>query len=361
MASLYFRRGAWELRYREPSGKQRCERIRGGTPRRPPEEALDRRADVERDLRRSRYVPREAREAPFQEYFDRWWAARRVSRTRTYTDAGRVKLHILPCWGRWRLCDIRPSDVDDWVAKLSDRMGPISVRHCYTLLRGPIRRAVKDQVIPDPLIDICLPPKPKIRKGFDDGLTGAEVRRLVAAVADTSPGYESLKTNDRYTALILMGCWLGPRLNEALGVRVCDLNPLRKEISFGRVVVNQNGNEVFEKRLNKTEEYRTIPVPAEVMDALAEHIAKYCPGDDRERFLFMTRNGTHPLRSNFARNTLAPALLRAGLEKRRITWLSLRHTAASVMFDAGLTIFAVQQRLGHHSPTMTGGLHAPDA
>ncbi len=27
-------------------------------------------------------------------------------------------------------------------------MGPISVRHCYTLFRGPIRRAVKDQFIP---------------------------------------------------------------------------------------------------------------------------------------------------------------------------------------------------------------------
>jgi len=357
VASLYFRRGAWELRYREPSGKQRCERFAGGTTRRAPEEALDRHADVERDLRRNRYVPREAREARFEEYFERWWAARRVSRSRTYTDLGRARLHVLPHWGRWRLCDIRPSDVDDWIAGLSDRMGPISVRHCYTLFRGPIRRAVKDQIIPDPLIDIGLPPKPKIRKGFDDVLSGAEVRCLVESVADTTPGYESLKTNRRYTALILMGCWLGPRWNEAIGVRVCDLNPLRKEISFGRVVVNQNGNELFQERLNKTEEYRTIPVPGEVMDALAEHIATYCPGDDRERFLFLTRNGTHPLRSNFARNTLRPALQRAGLADRRITWLSLRHTAASLMFDAGLTIFDVQQRLGHHSPAMTAEVY----
>jgi len=171
---------------------------------------------------------------------------------------------VLPHWGRWRLCDIRPSDVDDWIAGLSDRMGPISVRHCYTLFRGPIRRAVKDQIIPDPLIDIVLPPKPKIRKGFDDVLSGTEVRCLVESVADTTPGYQSLKTNGRYTALILMGCWLGPRWNEAIGVRVCDLNPLRKEISFGRVIVNQNGSELFQERLNKTEEYRTIPVPGEV-------------------------------------------------------------------------------------------------
>ncbi len=120
----------------------------------------------------------------------------------------------------WRLCDIRPSDVDDWVAQLSDRMVPIAVRHCYTLLRGPIRRAVKDRVISDPLIDVVLPTKPKISKCFDDVLSGEEVRRLIAAVADPDPRYAGLRTNGRYTAMVAMGCWLGPRWNEALGVRV---------------------------------------------------------------------------------------------------------------------------------------------
>ncbi len=43
-------------------------------------------------------------------------------------------------------------------------MGPYPVRQCYTLLRGPVRRAVKDQIIPDPLIDIRLPAKPTIRR-----------------------------------------------------------------------------------------------------------------------------------------------------------------------------------------------------
>jgi integrase len=236
-------------------------------------------------------------------------------------------------------------------------MGPSSVRHCYTMLRGPIRRALKDQVITDPLIDIALPPKAKIRKSFDDVLSGTEVRALVESVADTSAGYASLKTNGRYAALISMGCWLGPRWNEAIGVRVCDLNPLKNEVSFGRVVVNQNGSELFEERLNKTEEFRTIPVPREVMAELVAHVAEYCPGTNRARFLFLTRNGTHPLRSNFRRNTLRPALQRAGLGERNITWLSLRHTAASLMFDAGLTIFDVQQRLGHRSPVVTAEIY----
>lgn len=89
------------------------------------------------------------------------------------------------------------------------------------------------------------------------------------------------------------------------------------------------------------------------MDVLIAHIATYCTAGDREAFLFLTSSGTHPRRRNFTRDALQPALKRAGLTGRRITWMSLRHTAASLMFDAGLTIFDVQQRLGHHSPVLT--------
>ena len=139
-------------------------------------------------------------------------------------------------------------------------------------LRGPIRRAVKNGIVADPLIDIVLPAKPKISKSFEDVLTRAEARQLVASVADTDPGYATLKTNGRYQALVLVGCWLGPRWNEAIGLRVCDLNPLHGEISIGRVVVNENGGHTFQEALNKTEEYRTVPCPAEVMHALQEHV-----------------------------------------------------------------------------------------
>lgn len=162
MASLKCRRGAWELRYREPSGKQRTERFLGGTVKTAPEEALDRTAEVERDLRQRTHVPREAREARFGEYFDKWWAARRNLPHPRIHRPGRADLHVLPHWAGWRICDIRPSDVDDWIAELARKMGPTSVRHCYTLLRGPTRRAVKDRVIADALIDIVLPAKPEI-------------------------------------------------------------------------------------------------------------------------------------------------------------------------------------------------------
>ncbi len=71
--------------------------------------------------------------------------------------------------------------------------------------------------------------------------------------------------------MILTGCWLGPRWNEVLGVRVCDVNPLRQEIVFGRVVVNENTTtliEIGEQPRNSA----PVPAPAPVMDALASRI-----------------------------------------------------------------------------------------
>ena len=115
MASLRFRAGGWDLRFRDRAGRERTERFAGGTSKRPPEAALDRKTALERELRRSTYVEREEREATFADYYACWLAARRISATRAHTDAIRARLHVLPYWGSWRLCDIRPSDVDDWV------------------------------------------------------------------------------------------------------------------------------------------------------------------------------------------------------------------------------------------------------
>jgi len=104
--------------------------------------------------------------------------------------------------------------------------------------------------------------------------------------------------------------------------------------------------------MSKTDDARTVPVPAPVMDALLEHLRVYRPGAAREDFLFVNNRDGHILRSGFARDVLATSVKRAGLDGRHVTWLTLRHTAASLMFDAGLTLFEVQQRLGHRSPTM---------
>ena len=345
------------MRYRQRDGRERSEYYRGGTAKRPPDAATDRKAEVELQLRRGSYVAREEVEAPFRVYFDRWWATRRVSESRRFTDEQRARKHVLPYWSDWPICSIRPSDIDDWISLLSRTLGPHSVRAWYGMLRGPLRRAARDRVIADPCIDIKLPKLPDVSKTFDDVLTAQEVDRLVDALLDPTESYAGLRTNHRYQALVFMGAWLGPRWNEAIGLRICDVNVLRREITFGRQVVNQNGTHTWVEVGSKTDDWRTVPVPRAVMDTVAAHIAHYQQGAERDDLVFTNARGGHILRGNFTRDALGPAVKRAGLDGRRITWLTLRHTAASLMFDAGLTLFEVQQRLGHKSPTLTAKIY----
>ena len=357
MASLRYRANAWELRYRDWDGRERTERFAGGTNGRPPKEAKMRKNAVEIELHRGTYVAREDRETPFAVCFDQWWRTRQVSATRAYTDDQRAHKHVLPYWAHWPISSIKPSDIDTWISLLSNTLGPHSVRACYGLLRGPLRRAARDRTITDPCIDIKLPKLPDISKTFDDILTADEVDLLVDGMHDPDGDYASLRTNHRYRALVFTGAWLGPRWNEAIGLRLCDVNALRREITFGRVVVNQNGSHTFTESGSKTGDWRTVPVPQPVMDVIAAHIARYGPNVGREDLIFTNARGGHILRGNFTRNALRPAVDRAGLTGRRVTWLTLRHTAASLMFDAGLTLFEVQQRLGHKSPTLTAKVY----
>jgi hypothetical protein len=66
-------------------------------------------------------------------------------------------------------------------------------------------------------------------------------------------------------------------VDEAIGLRICDLNMLRREVTFGRVVVNQNDSKPFLERGSKIDDWRTVPAPEPVTDMLAEHIRSTSP------------------------------------------------------------------------------------
>ncbi|HVV29498.1 MAG TPA: hypothetical protein VHC41_01330, partial [Mycobacteriales bacterium] len=113
MEAVSWRRGGWELRYRDRHGKQHCERFKAPQTRRAPDVVLERKAQVERDLRRGTYVAVEERRVNFGEYYQRWHATRRISATRGYTDDMRAAKHVLPYWRDGAVAEIRPPNIDD--------------------------------------------------------------------------------------------------------------------------------------------------------------------------------------------------------------------------------------------------------
>jgi hypothetical protein len=166
--ALGYRRGGGELRYRDYGGRQRVERFPAPEERRQPPygagsqgggragaapgqlpRAGGTRGHLRRLLPAVAGVPADLGLSGVHRR-DPGPAARAAA-------VGRPAAEQHPALRRRRL-----------VADLSRRMGPHSVRHCYTLFRGPLRRAVKDRLIDDPCIDVPLPKEPDLRKTFDD-------------------------------------------------------------------------------------------------------------------------------------------------------------------------------------------------
>lgn len=342
MASIRKRGTSYAVLYRDRTGRQTSESF---SRRR---DAERRKSEVEVELRAGTYIaPREAR-VTFETWYRRWEATRQVSATRKATDDGRRDKYVLPRWGDTPLDAITHMEAQAWVADLGRKLAPATVRGCFRLLKMPLDAAAMDgKIRVNPVLGVRMPPLRNRPHTADEVLTAAELTRLIN------------KMPERWRALVFVLGWLGPRWSEAMGLRVCDVDFLRKQVYVGRVtVVEPDCRTLLIKDEGKTETaFRTVPLPAVAAEVLAQHVERFVPDASPRSFLFLTPAGTHPRRSNF-RRIFDRALRDAGLADRGMNMKQLRHTAASLMLDAGLPLQDVQQRLGHSRPSTTYDFYA---
>jgi integrase len=140
------------------------------------------------------------------------------------------------------------------------------------------------------------------------------------------------------------------RWGEATALRVCDIDLARRRIDVRRAFSDVGGRVVL--GTPKSHQSRTVPVPR----FLAREIAAVITGKNADDLVF-TMPGRSVLRlSNWRLTVFLPARARAGLSARfRIH--DLRHTAASLMIQAGYPPKMLQEIMGHASITTTLDLH----
>jgi integrase len=89
---------------------------------------------------------------------------------------------------------------------------------------------------------------------------------------------------------------------------------------------------------------RTVTLPAVVVEALAEHLARYTARSP-EAFVFLSSQGMHLAAHQPNRRVWQPATRPAGVEGLRVH--DLRHTASTLATAAGGSLREVINRLGH--------------
>jgi integrase len=225
-----------------------------------------------------------------------------------------------------------------WKQELSETVGPRSVVGAFGLLGQLLSFARRfGWMRGDPLEHVHRPRhKAKVRAIRPD-----ELARL-------------LKHADAETRLLLrVSASTGLRASELFGIRFEDIDMASGQISVARQLQNGIAN-----TLKTAKSVRTVRVPQSVLKELREHARRFVGG-----LLFTSPEGGHLGLSNFHRRTWRPLCKTAGIvmldeQGRKVTFHSLRHTAATAAIAAGENIPDVAAMLGHASPNVTLAVYA---
>lgn len=327
----------WQARYRDPDGHERTK-------------DFARRADAERfvatitaDVLRGAFVDPNAGKVTFSDFAERWLDAQTFTESTREATELRLRLHAIAHFGQRELRSIKPSVIQAWIRGLQQELAPTYVRTIFTNVSTVLSAAVDDGLI---VTNPCKARSVRLPQREQRKVQPWPVER-VEAVIDALP--------DRYraTAVVAAGC--GLRQGEVFGLRVCDVDFLRKQIHVEQQVKLVRSQLVIDRP--KRSKTRAVPLPETVAFELADHLSRHLANGDE---LVFTSREHKPLNRNyFNRGVWHPALVAAGVEPGRGNGMhALRHFYASVLIDAGESVKAVAEYLGHADPGFTLRVYA---
>jgi len=324
----------YRVRYRTPEHRQTDKR--GFKTKRDAELF---RASIEVGMNRGEYIAPRASKVSIGALGDEWIERQthlKPSSLRPVQSAWAV--HVKPRWGSVAIEGIRTTAVQTWVSELSRKRSATTVARAYGVLAAILDDAVADRrVLSNPARGVKLPrrrPRPRVY------LTHEQVHALAGEAK-------------QHETLILVLAYCGLRWGEATGLRVGDVDLVRR-----RLIIEQNAVEVGQRIVvgtPKTHARRTVPFP----EFLRRGITTACAGKAPEDLVFPGPDGAHLKRTRSdvkSRGWFAGAVTRSQVP--RITPHDLRHTAASLAVSAGANVKAVQRMLGHASAAMTLDIYA---
>jgi integrase len=237
---------------------------------------------------------------------------------------GAISPEVLAEWHKAGAPMPAPRDVE-----IPDTAGKAQLVHAYQLLHAILAVAVRDGIMHKNPCQIVN--GRNYRRKERPTLSAAEVVRLAALVPLP------------YSAAVTLAAWSGLRFGELFALARRHLDLEANTVTVERALLTLPGvAPTF--GLPKTEKSaRTVALPEFVMNALREHLDAYVPPEP-DALVFTTSTGS-PMTCSGVSLVLKKA--KAALGRNEITWHDLRHTGATLAYDAGASQPDVQARLGH--------------
>ena len=335
----------YDVNYREPDGRRRRKTFTKRS------DADTFASTVEADKVRGTYIDRDAGRISFKAYADQWLAAQTFDVTSRGSAEIQLRLHVYPVLGGKQLRLIKPSTMQAWLKGLT--MANSYQVQILSTVSSIFNAAVDDELLTR---NPCRAGSVRAPKTERRKVVPWPVEQ-VASVHDALP--------ERYRVAATIAAGLGLRQGEVFGLAVEDIDFLRGTVKVRRQVrLFTSGGMAF--RLPKGKRDRQIPLPDSVRDEIAGHLSNYparsvsLPWETTEgnpvtaALVLTTPSGSALSRTDFNRSVWAPALMKAGVKRTRDDGChALRHFYASTLLDAGESIKAVSEYLGHSDPGFT--------
>ena len=265
----------WRARWRDPQGQQHSQQFKRRT------DAEAHLTAMEHSKLIGAYVAPRAGKVTFADHAADWLAAQAFDTTTTEQVDLRIKVHMNPTLGKRELRSITPGVIQAWVKGRSAVLAPRTVRVCLTNLSTILQAAVDDdKLAKNPCQSASVrPPRIEQKK-----LVPWTVRQVIA-VRDALP--------ERYRIVATVAAGLGLRQGEVFGLRVGDVDFLRRVVHVRQQVRIEANRPRFAPPKGRKE--RSVPLPDVVAVALAEHLRRY---PSRDGLVLTSREGK-PLNRNY--------------------------------------------------------------
>jgi len=282
----------------------------------------------------------------FDDYAERWLKTYRGRSPRKgITDHTRVRYkrsiekHAIPYFGRLRMKDIRPKDVEGFVTHMQDAgVTPPSVHSHIVATKVLFATAYQHgDLAANPTQGVKLDLAPTTTK--IKVLTRAQLGLVLAALPEAERPF------------FVFMAQTGLRISEAVGLRWEDADlgahphiKVRRQIYKG-----------VERQLKTQHSKRDVPLTPGMRDTLLAMRATRYAGPQAP--LWGTKTGRPLDAHNMRTRVLRPVVIALGLvDEQGKPWVgfhTLRHTCASLLFAAGKDVKVVQGWLGHADPGFT--------
>lgn len=337
---------SYRVRYRDPAGVARSKTFRKVS------QANVFAATVEADKARGTYVDHTLGRITLGEYAEQWLAMQTFGESTRETTAHRIRGHIVPVLGTTPLAALRTSQVQSWLRAKQQQLAPRTVRTLFATLSSVLSSAVDDERIAK---NPCRAGSLRLPK-VDDRRIVPWTEPQVSALQQALP--------DRYRVALTLATGLGLRQGEVFGLAVQDVDFLRGTVHVRRQVAIIHSRLVF--ALPKGRKPRQVPLPESVARQLSAHLQAFPAGtvvlpwetpEGRPEVakLVLTSREAGALNRNYVnRSVWKPALRRAGMPDGREQGMHAgRHFYASVQLEAGTSVRALADYLGHSDPGFT--------